>query len=227
MTDPHQSIRPKRRYDLIAFDWDGTLFDSTKHIARSIQQAVKDVGGAVPDESAAAFVIGLPVHAALARVAPDVKPEQYEALGQSYRHHYHALAHELTLFPGVLEMLVQLRESQYCLSIATGKSRSGLNRVLTSSPLKDLFDASRTADETRGKPDPQMLKELMSHFGVSPQRTLMVGDTCHDMEMAQRAGCASLGVTYGAQNAQDLNPFAPLALVHSVSEMVQWFKIHG
>jgi phosphoglycolate phosphatase len=217
----------KRRFDLIAFDWDGTLFDSTQLIARSIQQAVKDVGGATPDESAAAYVIGLPVHAALARVAPDVKPEQYEALGLRYRHHYRAMADQLSLFEGVLEMLGQLRASQYWLSIATGKSRSGLNRVLTSPALKDCFDATRTADETQGKPDPQMLKELMAHFGVSPQRTLMVGDTCHDLEMAQRAGCASLGVTYGAQKAHDLTPFAPLALVHNVAEMAQWFTMHG
>ena len=220
-------INRKRRFDLIAFDWDGTLFDSTQLIARSIQQAVNDVGGATPDESAAAYVIGLPVHAALARVAPDVQPEQYEALGLRYRHHYHAVADQLSLFEGVLEMLGQLRESQYWLSIATGKSRSGLNRVLASAALKDCFDATRTADETQGKPDPQMLKELMAHFGVSPKRTLMVGDTCHDLEMAQRAGCASLAVTYGAQKAHDLTPFGPLALVHNVAEMAQWFKMHG
>jgi phosphoglycolate phosphatase len=221
------TLRPKRRFDLIAFDWDGTLFDSTRLIARSIQQAVRDVGGAIPEESAASFVIGLPVHAALARVAPDVKPEQYEALGQRYRHHYHALAHELSLFDGVMEMLEQLRQSQYWLSIATGKSRSGLNRVLATPELKGFFDATRTADETKGKPDPQMLKELMAHFGVSPQRTLMVGDTCHDLEMAQRAGCPSLGVTYGAQKAHDLTPFEPLALVNNVQEMAQWFKVNG
>jgi phosphoglycolate phosphatase len=223
---PEFSAR-KRRFDLIAFDWDGTLFDSTQHIARSIQQAVQDVGGAMPNHQDAAFVIGLPVDAALARVAPDVPPEQYEALGQRYRHHYKALAHELTLFDGVLPLLEQLRVSQYWLTIATGKSRAGLNRVLNTPMLKDFFAATRTADETQGKPDPQMLLELMAHFGVSPERTLMVGDTCHDLEMAQRAGCASLGVTYGAQKAKDLTPFEPLALVNNVSEMAQWFSEQG
>ena len=227
MSKPSRAIKPKRRYDLIAFDWDGTLFDSTQHIARSIQQAVKDVGGAMPDEAAAAFVIGLPVQAALARVAPDVKPEQYEALEMRFRHHFHALAHELTLFPGVVEMLSLLRETHHGLGIATGQSRAGLNRLLASSPLSAFFDATRTADETRGKPDPQMLKELMAHCGVSAERTLMVGDTCNDLEMAKRAGCDSLAVTYGAQKAADLTPFGPLALVQSVDEMVQWFHANG
>ena len=216
-----------RRYDLIAFDWDGTLFDSTRIITRCIQEAVRDVGGTVPDDRAAAYVIGMALIPALAHAAPDVPQEKYPALGERYRHHYVQHKDDISLFDGVLPLLGSLRQRQHWLAVATGKSRVGLNEALRSVELHGLFDASRTADETAGKPDPLMLHELMGELGVSPQRTLMIGDTTHDLEMARRAGCDSIGVSYGAHHHDNFDALAPRFVAHSVAELQDWLLTYG
>ncbi|MEY2803160.1 MAG: hypothetical protein RL657_496 [Pseudomonadota bacterium] len=216
-----------RRFDLIAFDWDGTLFDSTAIIVRCIQEAVRDVGGTVPNASDAAYVIGMALMPALAHAAPDVPPEKYPLLNERYRHHYFRHQDDLSLFDGVLELLHDLRERQHLLTVATGKSRAGLNQALDSVELHHLFDGSRTADETAGKPNPMMLQELMAEFSVAPERTLMIGDTTHDLEMACHAGCASVGVSYGAHEPNAFERWNPLFVAHSVSELRQWLLSHG
>jgi phosphoglycolate phosphatase len=214
-------FRP-RRFDLIAFDWDGTLFDSTKIIVRCIQQAVGDVGGAIPTDDAAAYVIGMGLMDALAHAAPDVPRERYPELGASYRRHYLAHQEDITLFDGVLPMLAELRERNHRLAVATGKSRRGLDDALRSAQLAAVFDGSRTADETAGKPDPRMLLELMREFGAEPERTLMIGDTTHDLQMALNAGCASVGVSYGAHAVDGFEALQPQAIVHSVGQLHAW-----
>lgn len=211
-----------RRFDLIAFDWDGTLFDSTAIITRSIQAAVRDVGGQVPSDRDAAYVIGLGLMQALAHAAPDVPQARYPELGERYRHHYSALRHDISLFDGVLTMLADLKARQHWLTVATGKSRRGLDEVLRTVELRGVFDASRTADETAGKPHPRMLQELMAEFGVSPGRTLMIGDTTHDLQMARNAGCVSLAVSYGAHTPEAFEAFGPCFVAHSVTELHQW-----
>ncbi len=216
-----------RRFDLIAFDWDGTLFDSTAIIVRCIQEAVRDVGGTVPSAQDAAYVIGMALMPALAHAAPDVPKDRYPMLNERYRYHYLKHQDDLSLFDGVLELLHELRARQHLLAVATGKSRAGLNQALDSVELHHLFDGSRTADETAGKPDPLMLKELMSELGVSPERTLMIGDTTHDLEMAHHAGCASIGVSYGAHEPSAFDRWRPLSVAHSVTELRQWLLTHG
>ena len=216
-----------RRYDLIAFDWDGTLFDSTRIITRCIQEAVRDVGGTVPDDRSAAYVIGMALIPALAHAAPDVPKDRYPELGERYRHHYIQHKDDISLFDGVLPLLGALRERQHWLAVATGKSRVGLNEALRSVELHGLFDASRTADETAGKPDPLMLHELMGELGVPPERTLMIGDTTHDLEMARRAGCDSIGVSYGAHHHDNFDAHAPRFVAHSVAELQDWLMTHG
>ncbi|KQT08836.1 HAD family hydrolase [Ramlibacter sp. Leaf400] len=211
-----------RRFDLIAFDWDGTLYDSTKVIVRCIQRAVVDVGGAMPTDRAAAFVIGMSLAQALARAAPDVPPEKYPALGERYRHHYYQHKDDLSLFDGVLPLLHELRERQHRLAVATGKSRRGLDEVLASEELHGVFDGSRTSDETAGKPHPLMLEELMREFAIEPGRTLMIGDTTHDLEMARNAGCASVGVSYGAHEPAEFHALGPLHIAHSVRDLHDW-----
>jgi phosphoglycolate phosphatase len=216
------SAQRPRQYDLIAFDWDGTLFDSTKIIVRCIQNAVADVGGAVPTDREAAYVIGMGLMDALAHAAPDVPRERYPELGASYRKHYLTHQEDLSLFDGVLPMLAELRARRHILAVATGKSRRGLDDVLRTVELAGLFDASRTADETAGKPDPRMLHELMREFGTDPERTLMIGDTTHDLQMALNAGCASVAVSYGAHPPEGFEALQPKAVVHSVRELHDW-----
>ena len=216
-----------RRFDLIAFDWDGTLFDSTAIIVRCIQRAVADVGGTVPSDRDAAYVIGMGLMQALAHAAPDVPQDKYPELGARYRYHYQAHQDDLSLFDGVLDMLRALRARHHWLAVATGKSRRGLDDVLHTAELQGLFDGSRTADETAGKPHPRMLHELMREFGVEPDRTLMIGDTTHDLQMALNAGCASVGVSYGAHEPDAFHALRPLQVVHSVRELHDWLRDHG
>ncbi|MDH6590888.1 phosphoglycolate phosphatase [Variovorax sp. TBS-050B] len=219
MTD--SSSRPLR-FDLIAFDWDGTLYDSTRLIVRCIQAAVVDVGGAKPSENDASWVIGLGLAEALARAAPDVPREKYAELGARYRYHYLQHQDDLVLFDGVLQMLDALRARGHRLAVATGKSRRGLNEALKSVALRDRFDASRTADETFGKPHPRMLLELMEELEVPAERTLMIGDTTHDLQLALNAGCASVGVSYGAHEPGSFDELKPLYVAHSVADLEAW-----
>ena len=220
------SVR-SRQFDLIAFDWDGTLFDSTAIITRSIQRAVRDVGGTVPTDRDASFVIGMGLMQALAHAAPDVPKEKYPELGARYRYHYAMHQNDITLFEGVLALLHDLRQRKHVLAVATGKSRNGLNEALASASLKGAFDGSRTADETAGKPDPLMLHELMVEFDVAPERTLMIGDTTHDLQMARNAGCASVGVSYGAHEPDEFHALQPVFIGHSVREVHQWLLEHA
>lgn len=221
-------MRPRpRQFDLIAFDWDGTLYDSTRVIVRCIQRAVVDVGGARPTDAAAAYVIGMSLTQALARAAPDVPPEKYQELGARYRFHYHQHQDDLSLFDGVLAMLGDLKARGHRIAVATGKSRRGLDEALRSAELHGVFDGSRTADETAGKPDPRMLHELVLEFGTEPRGTLMVGDTTHDLEMARNAGCASVGVSYGAHEPAAFPALGPLHVAHSVRDLHDWLLAHG
>ncbi len=216
-----------RQFDLIAFDWDGTLFDSTTIITRCIQMAVRDVGGTVPSDKDASYVIGMALMQALAHAAPDVPKDKYPELGARYRHHYIAHQNDISLFQGVLPLLSDLKTRQHILTVATGKSRHGLNEALQAVELKGVFDSSRTADETAGKPHPLMLHELMAEFGVAPERTLMVGDTTHDLQMALNAGCASVGVSYGAHEPVAFDALQPRFVAHSVQELHDWLVAHG
>lgn len=216
-----------RQFDLICFDWDGTLFDSTAIIVRSIQQAVLDVGGAKPTDEAASYVIGMALMPALAHAAPDVPKEKYPLLGERYRHHYLATQHDISLFDGVLPMLADLKSRHHWLTVATGKSRRGLDDVLASRQLHGIFDGSRTADETAGKPDPRMLHELMRELGADPERTLMIGDTTHDLQMARNAGVASVGVSYGAHEPHDFGALGPRYIAHSVAGLNRWLAEHA
>ncbi len=213
-----------RRFDLIAFDWDGTLCDSTAIIVRCIQAAVCDVGGAMPSDEAASYVIGMGLMQALAHAAPDVPRERYAELGNRYRYHYLQHQDDLSLFAGVMPLLGALRARGHLLTVATGKSRRGLNEALHTAQLRGVFDGSRTADETAGKPHPLMLHELMAEFDVAPERVLMIGDTTHDLQMALAAGCASVGVGYGAHPPDGFARYAPLFVADSVADLHAWLE---
>ncbi len=216
-----------RVFDLIAFDWDGTLFDSTAIITRCIQAAVRDVGGTVPTDLAASHVIGMGLMQALAHAAPDVPKDRYPELGARYRHHYVARQDEISLFDGVLPLLAELRQRSHHLAVATGKSRVGLDTALRAVQLQGIFHATRTADETAGKPHPRMLHELTREFGLDPKRVLMVGDTTHDLQMAYNAGCASVGVSYGAHPVDGFAQWSPLFVAHSVAQLRDWLLAHA
>ena len=216
-----------RRFDLIAFDWDGTLFDSTGLIVRCIQNACRDVGANVPSHEQAAYVIGLGLRDALLHAAPGFPEERYAELGQAYRRHYVASQHEVVLFPGTLDMLRALKANNHLLAVATGKSRRGLDDAVGTTALHGLFDATRTADETQGKPHPLMLLELMAQLGTSAGSCLMIGDTTHDLQMAANAGVSAVAVSFGAHDPETFAAYQPLYVAHSMAELHAWLAEHG
>lgn len=216
-----------KRFELIVFDWDGTLLDSAGTIVACIQAAAVDLGLEPPPEERARHVIGLGLHEALRHALPELEPERHMELADRYRHHYLSQDRELPLFDGAAELVRDLAADGYLLAVATGKSRKGLDRALAASGLGECFHTSRCADECHSKPHPQMLEEIMDELGVSPRLTLMIGDTTHDLLMAQNAGVGALAVAYGAHDRQVLEELAPLHCAMSTTELSAWLRQHG
>lgn len=207
---------------LIAFDFDGTLIDSTAAIIESIQSAALDIGVPMPSKERASHIIGLGLLDALRHAMPDLPQDRYRDLSERYRYHYLARDHELRLFSGVELMLEELAAAGYLLAVATGKSRLGLNRALSSTGLDSWFQSSRCADECHSKPHPQMLEELMEEFSVAPEATLMIGDTTHDLNMARNAGVHAVAVAYGAHPKKLLEAEFPAYCANNVDELRAW-----
>lgn len=216
-----------RRFDLLVFDWDGTLLDSTGAIVEAVKATCRDLDLPEPPDEHARQVIGLGLVDALRHSAPDLAEERFPQMVERYRYHYLARDHELLLFDGASELIAELNASGYLLAVATGKSRQGLNRALMHCGLGRYFSATRCADECLSKPHPQMLEELMEELSISTDRTLMIGDTTHDLQMAVNAGVAGLAVTYGAHSAEALEAVDSVARLHSVSELAGWLRIHA
>lgn len=212
----------RRQFDLIVFDWDGTLMDSTATIVKCIQDSARDLGLPVPDKRAASYVIGLGLQDAMEAALPDLDPQYYPKMVERYRHHYLSQDNDLTLFDGVPAMLDELAQAGYFLAVATGKSRVGLNRAMNASKLLSVFDATRCADETFSKPHPAMLQELTRELGQDIKRTLMIGDTTHDLQMAINAGASGVAVHYGAHSSSELAALNPLFAADSVPALHQW-----
>lgn len=212
-----------RRYDLIVFDWDGTLMDSVTRIVRCFQAAATDAGAHYPGDDAIRDVIGLGLKEAIDEVFARELPDTRERVLQGYRDHF--LIHdktEMPLFPGVMEGLEQLRARGHRLAVATGKARRGLDRVFREVTIAHLFHSTRCADETRSKPHPQMLEEILTETGVAPARAIMVGDSVFDMEMARNAGMDALAVSYGVQPCERLRSYAPVACAANFDEVCAW-----
>jgi phosphoglycolate phosphatase len=216
-----------RNYPLIVFDWDGTLFDSAAVITEGIRQAARDMALPVPDRETASHVIGLGLSDSLRHAMPTLQPERYQEFLALYRRYFLEREDSLTLFPGIPDLLLELKERGHRLAVATGKPRRGLDRALQSSKLGTLFDATRCGDETRPKPHPAMLLELMTELELERTELLMIGDTSHDLGMAQNAGVDAVAVSYGAHPEESLQALAPRACVSSVVELRQWLTANA
>ena len=209
-------------FDVVMFDWDGTLMDSTTAIAESLQAACNDLNLPVPSDEAARYIIGLGLQDAFEYVLPGLKSEQYEQVLIRYRAHFIARDRETSLFDGVTELLTELLDPGFLLAVATGKSRTGLERAFEASGLRRYFHTTCCADESQSKPHPEMLQTIMARLKVEPHRALMVGDTTHDLLMAQAAGVASVGVSYGAHPRQPLLDCTPLLIADDVKSLREW-----
>ena len=214
------------RYDLIVFDWDGTLANSTQLIVDAICQASLDVGLPEPSQQAASSIIGLGFREAVYELFGQIPDSLLHDITARYTLYYGAGEHDIPLFDGAQLLIERLVEQNIALGVATGKGRAGLNRALQRSGVGQHFFATRTVDECFSKPHPQMLQQMISECMTTPDRTLMVGDTSFDLQMASNAGVKSLAVTFGAHPKQRLLEHQPMACFDDFSELVQWFNVH-
>ncbi|AUH51721.1 HAD family hydrolase [Chromobacterium sp. ATCC 53434] len=211
-----------REFDLVVFDWDGTLMDSTGHIVHAIQQACRELALPVPSREAASHVIGLRLAEAMQQFCPPDRAAQMPELVDAFRRHYQTNLDRVTLFDAARETLQAIRDTDAFVAIATGSSRAGLDRALAASDIAALFDATRTVDECHSKPHPDMLLQLAGHFGVTLDRTVMIGDTSHDLLMANNAGGHGVGISHGAHDDAELERCEPRVIVHSLPELSTW-----
>ncbi len=215
----------KKRFDLIIFDWDGTLINTIDWIAYCLQSAGEQYGFLKPEPQAAKNVIGLCIDSAVAALYPAADRHTQKKIVTTYSQTY--ASKQLSrddFFPGVFDMLQILKNAGYQLAVATGKTRSGLTQALSATKTENIFDITRCADETASKPDPKMLHEIMAHTGAAQERTLMVGDSVHDLQMAHNANIASIGVTCGANDEEDLLKYAPLYCLQKPTELLNIFN---
>ncbi len=213
------------RFSLLVFDWDGTLMDSEARIVSCIKASGNDLGLPELETAVIRDIIGLGLREAINRLYPGSDELLHAQLAERYRHHFLGDEHATSsLFPGVKNMLTELHEQGYLLAVATGKGRHGLNYVLEETGCKPLFHASRCADETRSKPHPQMLVEIMESLGVQAADTLMIGDTEYDMQMANNARAAAVAVSYGVHSRERLLECAPLTCLDDITELPVWLN---
>ncbi len=211
-----------KRFDLLVFDWDGTLMDSAATIVSSIQNACRDLDLPVPSDAASRHVIGLGLQEAMEMLLPERDQQDYQRLVERYRHYYLGQDQRIPLFEGVAQAIADLHAAGFLLAVATGKSRRGLDRALEHSRLGGYFHSTRCADECHSKPHPCMIEQIMDELGVPTSRTVMIGDTSHDLQMAINAGVNALGVSYGAHPKTHLEALSPLICADSFIELNEW-----
>lgn len=208
---------------LFIFDWDGTLMDSTRKIVDAMQSAIAELGWPARSAEEVRNIIGLGLPEAVAQLFPEAQSGDREQLRAAYvRHFLDADQHPCEFFPGALATLNALKERGHLLAVATGKSRRGMQRVLGQLDLHDFFHASRCADETRSKPHPQMLHELLAELRSSHAAAVMIGDTEYDMAMARSAGMARIAVNFGAHAVERLLPYEPALVLDNLQQLLTW-----
>lgn len=213
---------PRQEFDLLVFDWDGTLMDSTATIVTSIQSAFRDLGLPEPAARDCRYVIGFGLKEALAYLAPGQTDAVVEHLIERYRHYFLSHEKQLILFEGVIDGLARLEEAGYMLAVATGKARNGLDRLLDLTGLRERFVVTRCADEAFSKPHPAMLNYILDFTAVHPTKALMIGDTTHDLELGKNAGVRSVAMTYGAHPIEEMLPHGPVAHFDDFPALTDW-----
>ncbi|HEB82922.1 MAG TPA: HAD-IIIA family hydrolase [Gammaproteobacteria bacterium] len=225
-----------KQFPLLVFDWDGTLVDSIDRIVSSLQYASREAVGIDVSEQQARDVIGLGLREAIARLHPELAeagnaadqsadPVLIEKIAEAYRQHY---LFENTvpapLFAGVRELLEELRAEGYQLAVSTGKSRRGLEQSLTEHDMTGYFSDIRCASDHQSKPHPEMLHKILQKLNFSADKTLMIGDSEHDMKMANNAGIACIGVTHGVHSSDILQQFKPLACLDDITDLSRYLS---
>lgn len=215
------------RFQLLVFDWDGTLSDSLSQIVETLQNMIAVLQLEQRSDEELRNIIGLGLDEGMSLLYPDLTASQRIELTQSYQHHYRAMSTQTgpRLYAGIRETIQLLHRQGYFLAVATGKSRRGLDRALEETDLKRYFHATCCADEAFSKPHPQMLEEIMDELTISPRQTLMIGDSEYDLLMATNAGVNAAAVNYGAHDAQRLLEFKPLKCFDNLEDLPEWLSM--
>ncbi len=214
-------------YDLIIFDWDGTLSDSAGAIINSIKDASIKNNIEIPPEKSMRSIIGLGLDEAFEKLFPDVLSHHLDGLKNDFREFYLNYVDDIAIFDGVDVGIKMLFNQGYKLAVATGKSRRGLNNALNKTNLNTFFSFTRTMDECFSKPHPQMINEILENLFIEPERAIMVGDSIYDLEMARNASIDSIAVTYGSQTYDELNHYPTKALIDNPHDLFDWLRVHG
>lgn len=216
-----------KKFDLIVWDWDGTLADSTGMITDALLKAAEEVGLPAITADEARSIIGLGLRESIQALYGDIPTDKAQALAKQYSINYYAGESEIPLFTGAAELIIELNKRGFKLAVATGKGRRGLNLALEHCGLGKYFQETRTVDECFSKPHPQMLDELMDNLVALPERTLMIGDTSYDLQMAQNAGVSAVGVTYGAQQAKQWQYLNPIQQFEDFASLSKWLLAYA
>lgn len=211
-----------RKYQLIIFDWDGTIIDSQAHIIASMKNAILDEHLPIPGDDSIRHIIGLSLERAILGLFPELKQPVVDRIAENYRKHFFADMNRSELFEGVAETIQDLHASGYFLAVATGKGRKGLDLALRNTGLEPFFHITRCADETRSKPDPLMLDEILTDLDLNAESAIMVGDTSYDMDMAGNIKMDSVAVTYGMHDRQLLMSSNPTYFIDSIDQLSQY-----
>jgi len=211
-----------KQFDLVVWDWDGTIADSTGMITQALIKAADEAGLPALSEERARSIIGLGLRESIEVLYGDIPEFQAQALANNYQRLYYANENNILLFAGIADTIATLDRKGCKQAVATGKGRRGLNTALQQSGLSKFFNATKTVDECFSKPHPQMLDELMDDLVVMPERTLMIGDSQYDMQMGKNAGVITAAVSYGSQTASHLQQYSPDYLFHDVATLSAW-----
>jgi len=214
-------------FDLIIFDWDGTLSDSTNLITDLILEIFKEKGVEPPVRDEISAIIGLDLHHAFVRLSPSSSSADINKLKECYINKFRNKSNKVNLFEGVEFGIKELYRQGYQLAVATGGSRRGLEEDLSGSSIKPFFKTTKTVDECFSKPNPQMILEITNELMIDPKKTLMVGDSVFDLQMAINAKVSSLAVTYGSQTKKKLEGLGSLGYVNNSYGMFDWIRRYG
>ena len=213
----------QQQIELVIFDWDGTLIDSQANIVQCLQWMIRDCDLPERNEDELSNIIGLGLYEALNTLFPESDPQDYPQMVDRYRYHFFSSDPSVP-FPGAKEVLSHLSNNDYLLAVATGKGRRGLDKALDNTGFGQWFHATRCADETRSKPHPQMLEEILDELGIEPQRAVMIGDTEYDLQMAKNAGVHGIGVSYGVHDNERLQQCEPVAIIDEIGALLNWLN---
>ncbi len=214
-----------RPYQLLVFDWDGTLIDSIGAIVACTQATLARLGLPPAADGSIQAAIGLGIRETVESFCPGCDEERFASIVEVYRDlwfgHFSATS---VLFEGVTRLLEELKEEGRLLAVATAKSRRGLAADFERTGLGGFFYASRTVDEAPSKPNPEMLLGILDELGVGRDRALMIGDSVHDLQMARNACVDGLGVTSGTTAREVLMANGPLECLERVTALPAWLE---